>query len=488
MSVPFDSRRAPRSPEHQLALVRSVRDRFIADETDWLEWKCEPELTKNAIAKTAKAILAFANRDPRAAMHHVGGVGLFLLGVEPDSVPGLAGPRLDQADLHNKIVPLCGNTIQWTANYLEFEQSTVLIVTVDPPQPGDPPYPARKTYGADASGKPILKDGMIYVRRGTKSEPARADQIDVLLARHSAGQRTDAEALEVELDHLAQSRAAVDLRNPALDLAARKVVSELPPPRRKPEHRLPNRDNSDLARRLGLQFSSSQSLFAQKLAELQDLSYSTLASRTPIDEAAETRYGEKLIEHKKRVRSALPEHLRATAIARQVAPLTLTLTNPTESTVAGIEITLELDLPVAVGTVAVDPSDAKPAIPPLPNPPRPPGLEYLGSHLDRNYGLARFADLTARLPKPFLPEISRVGDQVTVTFPERELRALQTKQQLPALFLAICDPSVTAIAARWTATAKHLRGRLSGTLTIAIDGAVIPADELVEPTEPLGTS
>jgi hypothetical protein len=60
------------------------------DETDWLEWKCPPELTEStARGHLARNILGMANRHPDHAKRFTEGYGYVVVGTEPGNVVGV---------------------------------------------------------------------------------------------------------------------------------------------------------------------------------------------------------------------------------------------------------------------------------------------------------------------------------------------------------------------------------------------------------------
>ena len=68
----------------------------------------------------------------------------------------------------------------WDWTILPVDGKDVLVLTVDPPQAGDPPWPLRKEFGSHRSGT-------LFVRKPGKTEPALAEDIDALGRRTLAG-------------------------------------------------------------------------------------------------------------------------------------------------------------------------------------------------------------------------------------------------------------------------------------------------------------
>jgi hypothetical protein len=123
----------------------------------------------------AKAIVAFANRDPRTAARWLGGHAVIVIGLEPGNLAGV--PEIDPADLYNKVNALLAPPAPgWDANPLTYRGKHVLVITVHPPRQGDPIAVIGKSSGAAV-------DGHVFARKVGKSERATSADIRRLSER-----------------------------------------------------------------------------------------------------------------------------------------------------------------------------------------------------------------------------------------------------------------------------------------------------------------
>jgi hypothetical protein len=68
-----------RRPTERLKIVEHVRDTLTLEETDYLEWKSEYDLsTKVGAVLTARQLIGMANRDPAQAKRHAEGSAYML--------------------------------------------------------------------------------------------------------------------------------------------------------------------------------------------------------------------------------------------------------------------------------------------------------------------------------------------------------------------------------------------------------------------------
>ncbi|AZQ32172.1 hypothetical protein EJ357_00670 [Streptomyces cyaneochromogenes] len=192
----FDTRRAPVRASHYLELVKAIRAASAADELDWLEWKSTLDFRprnkadKSARAHLARAIIGFANRQPDVALRNAEGYGFLVVGVDPEGYHGVE--EIDSVELERWITPYVGEGIDWRTTYVHVsedghEQLPVLIVTVSPPNWGDPIFCIRKEIpppprgeSDQAKDKDTIREAAIFVRRPGRTDRARATDIDRL--------------------------------------------------------------------------------------------------------------------------------------------------------------------------------------------------------------------------------------------------------------------------------------------------------------------
>ncbi len=204
MSLNLDPTVARRRPRELEELVVSIVAAGEHDEQDWLEWKRELDLTSKAGQfAVSRTILALANRDPAVAQPFAHGLGYLVIGVEPGSVPGV--PNLDTANLDDGVSRYTGDGPRWSAHRVPHNGVEVLVIVVEPPVAGDPPHPLCTTFqpsnGSGADG------GTLYVRRGTKSRPATAEDVRMLTERALDGSEIEQALLDLERERDRERRS-----------------------------------------------------------------------------------------------------------------------------------------------------------------------------------------------------------------------------------------------------------------------------------------
>lgn len=144
-------------------------------ETHWVEWKSTLDLaTPKGKFAAAKAIIAFANRDPANAARECEGDGYLIVGVSPDGL--LDGVVVhDAANLAGKLRTYVDGP-HYDIDYVEFRGQHVLIITVAPPQPGDRIHSLVTDYDK-------YKSGTVFRRGVSSSEPATHRELNDLQNR-----------------------------------------------------------------------------------------------------------------------------------------------------------------------------------------------------------------------------------------------------------------------------------------------------------------
>lgn len=194
----FNSSHRPVKPREWRALLDAVYHAERADEQSWLEWKTSINLrSKEHIATVvAKAIIAFANRDPGDASRHVGGIGILLVGIEPGNAVGVQ--QVDNSDLEKLLTQYIGDDGPiWQPHWDSYNGATVLIIEVSPPAWGDPPHAFRKDYTSNRKGGPSISDGAIFVRHIARSE--RANHRDVYRLAERFSKRSSGSGLDIAI-------------------------------------------------------------------------------------------------------------------------------------------------------------------------------------------------------------------------------------------------------------------------------------------------
>ncbi len=224
-----------RKPSERLAIVEYILATPGLQETDYLEWKAGYDLSKRpGAASTAKQLMAMANRDEKHAMRHAEGYAYVLLGVEPGN---LAGVELwDSADIETWISRFAGPNLHYDEHYVQKDGKQVLFLTIDPPKQGDPLHHFREG-SEDLETKKTISEAAIYVRHGSKSEPATSDDIARLTAR-AAPEANDTAvihdlSLELDTTEVAVIGASIlrdEVRDEWLDRWRANMLAKLPKP------------------------------------------------------------------------------------------------------------------------------------------------------------------------------------------------------------------------------------------------------------------
>jgi hypothetical protein len=190
------------------ALVAAIEQAHPHDETDWIEWKSQLNLSLTEhIVQVSRHILGMANRDTEVASRTAGGCGYVVVGIEPGSCQGI--DPVDPATLEAQIRRFVGDSGPiWQALWVNHVGRHVLVVVVDAPQPGDPIHTLQRQFDKYDAGE-------IFVRRSGATHKAGPDDVRRLSMRLQAGTETD--RLRVDLEVVDKS---ANLRVLPLDASA----------------------------------------------------------------------------------------------------------------------------------------------------------------------------------------------------------------------------------------------------------------------------
>ncbi|ORA09109.1 AlbA family DNA-binding domain-containing protein [Mycobacterium arosiense] len=205
----FDKTRASRTEDELRALVDVIHASPLAtQETNWLEWKCLDLGATDGVFAIAKTILGFANRAVAVAELACEGVAYMVVGVEPQSAPGITA--VDHATLGQKIKSYLSGP-RWTPHYVEYRGSTVLVIVVEPPRNGDRIFALMKEF---TKGTTSFKRGTVFHRGTAETEQAGPGEIDMLADRCAASavaadmaRLADAQDAWKDAEHSRQARA-----------------------------------------------------------------------------------------------------------------------------------------------------------------------------------------------------------------------------------------------------------------------------------------
>jgi hypothetical protein len=426
-----------RTRAEQIALVEAVRDAPAGEqETNYLEWKGTLDLARKAARATiAKAVLGFSNRRPDLAGRACSGCAYLLVGVEPGALTGVE--PVDAAKLESGLTPYVGQNVQWRPDYVEVGDRKVLVVTVEPPQWGDPVHPVRKSFLGEAD-EPLLPEGTVFVRHQASTDPAKAPDMDDLSRR--AARRTDNDlAIDVRwLDDSPLRR--VDRREQSIAVVAGARRHFLMRPLNSP-----------------VKSVSSVLAFASGLGGEY--------------RSAET-YTKEVDKYIAELSAALPDMLLARSVLHDAGLLRLDVVNNTERTFTGVRV--ELTVPDGI-EVCVWERDVNKRVDP-PAAPVPYGEGSAGAHRQHIYG-----GILQGIPQPrpfWVPDADSDGTTTSVVYSDTEVRADGT-HELPPIWLLLDQDAPNELQIKWEATAKEANKRLSGTIVVPVAAEFVNGSELL---------
>lgn len=225
MTLEYDASIQPVRPSQKSELLGAIYSAADEDETDWLEWKSELDLSERKGQFTvARQILGAANRSPNDAVQWVNGFGYIAVGLEPGRVDGVE--RVDPADLEGRLQKYLGDGDgpSYSPSYHDFRGKTVLLVEVSPPRIGSRSFPLRKTF-TDS------KEGTIFVRRGGSTHPASSAEIRMLEDRMLGASGEQSARIEVRCPtHILRPTATAGYKRTFIEKRRHGLLSSVPEP------------------------------------------------------------------------------------------------------------------------------------------------------------------------------------------------------------------------------------------------------------------
>jgi len=223
----FDDRHLPGSLRDWSGLITALSE--ATDDTvekSYLELKGTLDLaTAEGKFALAKAILAFANRDPDAAAPFFDGRALIVLGVHKGNVTGIK--RIEDHELLDALRPYLGNddrSPRWkTERQHVDDRNDVLIIVADAPRAGDPIFTLRKGFGEHLPGK-------VFTRPSTASVQADPAGIDMLSRRLLAGHEDFEVAVTLGPEGIRRYTWDPNVLEPLLAAERRWYLAQLPKP------------------------------------------------------------------------------------------------------------------------------------------------------------------------------------------------------------------------------------------------------------------
>lgn len=345
--VVLDLSRAPRGEFAATQLVASVAALGDLAERHYLELKGPADLSnKESKQKIAKFILGAANRMPERAAEAFEGYGVMVIGVTASGVVGV--PPIEMLALSQVVQPFLGaNGPRWDIVRVRVADSSneVILVLVDPPEPGQPPFVCR----GNGHG---LQDGRIYYRADGETREANSGEIDLLMARGAAAPRA---AVELEVSVVGEVLPFVvdDERTieEYLRLVREKLLSAMPShqPPTTPRNTTIEIDavsgESGLAG-LGLDAAAVKERMAEVLASSVGATLGTIYGAVTVPEKrTEQEYVEEIEEWEREFRAAWPAALERFA-SMSLEPNEVKVVNRAQTFFRDLEVSVHLDGPV----------------------------------------------------------------------------------------------------------------------------------------------
>lgn len=460
-----------RSVPRLVELVRFVLATSPENETDWIEWKCGLDLSKPAGRfSVAKQILGFANRDPRRAAGQAAGCAFLVLGAEPGRLPGQLA--MDPSKVEAAIRPYVGTDgPAWLPQTVNVDGTDVLVITVEPPEWGDPIHTLRKEYRADdGSG---AKDGEVFVRRPGGTHPATSEEIRSLQLRLLS---RPAEGLEVVVHSVGEPLPRVDLTSDAVESWLSAERERLLGPLREEERQQRLEENIEVRpatpqeralvapafkaleefRRSGIDLEKVQKAFGGPAQIPED--------RTPDEYRSEV--DAYLV--------AARERVRACAISRfpdaVEVPLKLRVVNTGDRNLEAVELVVSFPGPV----MTYEEFDVD----------LPPAPRIWGPKPNRDWGFGVGAIPSMQIPNLTFPDIRLPGytakntGSTTIEYEPFDLRP-HKHYELDGVPLVVGAQLTGSIKGSWTATAKNRDGRAEGTVVVPLADAIVSVGDLM---------
>ncbi|MGB3438106.1 MAG: ATP-binding protein [Actinophytocola sp.] len=445
MIAPIDSGRVYRFPSELVELVEAVLRTGPNNESTWIEWKSTLDLAeRTAVCHIAKHVLGFANRLVATAMLHAEGYAYLIVGAEPDNLVGVT--PVDPANLRPQVQRYVGPAVSWRGEYVTVDGKHVLVVIVDPPQPGDGIHPVRNQLDVHPKGR-------VLVRHPGSTDPADDFEIDQLVGRVRDGE----DGLDLVIDTIipvieqqpewpdADEVVAVERKA----ILARPRIDDKPDP-------------------FGLGGAVNAGFGLGRTADNRDED-----------------------DYRREIDAYCDEYLEATFKLRvwrmwRHWPLSLQLAvvNRTDSNFNDVE--LEVHIPGDVATWPRDFEDVsygnKPVLPTRPNvlgTPRPlfPGMA------EGYYVPQSITNLASPDPYRGPSYEARDSGSVTVVFSDIDLRPRQ-RAELPRVRLLIDAAEGTTLDCTWKSTARNARGLIAGGFALTVVSSTVNVESVDVPKEP----
>lgn len=489
MALDLDISRPLRGIDRHRDLVRAILGAHSSDELVWLEWKTGLDLnTKQGCFHVAKAVLGMANRPVEVAARACAGYGYLVVGVEPENLAGLEVP--DPAQWIGRVeVYLKGGSAgpSWDWTILPVDGSNVLVVTVDPPQDGDPPWPLRKEFDT-------YRSGALFVRKPGKTEPALAEDVDALGRRLLAGaSRLPQLLVEIVGDVPVSWISGAEVRGSVAAWVERErdrhmeAAQAVEDERTKP---VPAAGPSDRIGLLGL--SDTNALKAQAQAQAKAIADVQNALRSGVlgqfqdepDRRTLDEYAEELDHWAVEFTAAARHDLPRRYCEAEHGLVHLRVTNNSTQYLPGVELQVHIAFEAAKGFADVPESHR------LPNMPRPYGQPKPSSLLPASF-LGGMPSVLAGLDGynyggQYVRDTYIEDGSIKATLDVGDLRPTASYDGDDFYVLLSSRPADGVLHATWTATVQNRDGIIEGHLTIPVAAEPVDVNTLLASPDRIG--
>jgi hypothetical protein len=485
MALDLDISRPLRGIDRHRDLVQAILGAHSSDELEWLEWKSGLDLnTKHGCFQIAKAILGMANRPVEVAARACAGYGYLVVGVEPENLAGVQVPDPAQWIGRVEVYLKSGSAgPSWDWTIVPVDGDNALVLTVDPPKDGDPPWPLRKELDT-------YRSGTLFVRKPGKTEPALAEDVDALGRRLLAGaSRLPQLLLEIVGDvpvpwilgaEVQESVASWVERERDRHLAAALTVED---ERTKP---VPAPEPSDRIGLLGMSDTNALRAQAKAIADLQNALRSGVLGQFQGEPDRRTlaEYTAELDQWAAEFRAAALHDLPRRYCEADHGLVHLRVTNNSLQYLPGVEVQIHIAFEAAKGLADVPDGQR------LPNAPRPYGQPTQSPLLT--------GSLAAGMPSVLsdLDGYSYGGQYVRDTFIEEgsikatldvgDLRPTASYDGDDFYVFLSSRPAEGLLHASWTATVQNRDGIIEGRLTIPVEAEPVDVGTLLSSTTHVG--
>lgn len=447
----LDTTRAPRGVLEAQILVAAVAEQGDLAERHYLELKSTLKLsTKKDKEKIAKFILGAANRMPEVAATAFEGYGVMIIGVAQGAIIGI--PPVEMMEISKVIQRYVGAAgPHWDVIWVPIEKSPnqVLIVIVDPPKPGQGPFPCR------ANGD-LLTDGRVYIRADGETREANSEELDLLIQRGSTGAQVDVDFAVEVLGEIAF--VTINKENTVEEYLTKmrtRLIDAMPRPKQR---------STDAASLTG----GLVGLSAYRAA---------IDSLTPVanplmkpEQRSEEDYLESIDQWESSFRAAWKAAL-SKIVASQLRPTIIRITNRTKTFFHDVEVKLHLEGNIIAFNYTKPQRVRALCNFHLPKPPREWGPMQVSSGIRNDANLAHLNTLSAMQHIHPSTSYKNNGGSVDLTLDVGELRPRGTyESEDKEIVLIVGDRSLTSIRGTWELTARDHNDVYTGEIDVAVAG------------------